>query len=998
MAETPNNHVTTTQDTGLRFDFTPSSTNYHNHRQSHNPSKLPTFRFADLRKEKLALPPLLTPDQTQSLNLNLNLNLNQSQDQNHPVPPSFVSPGTDPSAEALDATQKQSTPTTAPHNNRVRVSPELSSAAIDAEPPNSAADASPEPSPDRSRALTFQTSSKTTTSATHPGNPKRSTSLDSTLALAIARNPAASESTTTIVPARSQQRRAPSYSESTSATKDERQSHDSLAATPVDDVTKEWAQGQRELLLPKSIQRTDSNEKRSSVARRPPISFRPPAAPSTSSGVTASIPPIRSFRSSGDRKSLGLDMNLRSPTNYDDRFGDPNHRDRTLRALEGRQDDEPSRFTPPDSAVDRLDDDSGDIFLRMAREEPEPPSAVSRIVRSNHRRPLSSVIPSYQPMSPPQVSRRLSDQATVKSRTAGDDQSSERLARPFTFRGATGDKATEDTKPRAFGLRASPLTPRSLTFQDGTPESSSAYSRRRQSITDGGSALPSRMSSMKQPAGSAYNQGRLYNSSPLVPKSTDPPKPDNHQGDHHTESSASTAAPSTVWDELEDLKSRMRRLELTGKLPPTSGAAISHATDERPPTATTNATTMSASPKRGSGSNAPQADAASTVSSVTQKEGQPLLRSAITKSRPFLAPDVYSALESAANDAMNLSTMIGTIGQPGPVSSAASNVGGSAVTDRQLRRKAESICRNLTELCLALSENAAQIKPQESRAPAPKEEPTSPTITRFSGIAAQRRPSAALVDRSPASAAVSPRAMTRLEERRNSMLLSSALPSPSTRLTYQMPPTPTEGTGRRTSLLIPRTRRAGTEDPEEQAGRKSSLLLRTRRAGTEEPEEAPGRRSSALLRTRRGTVDQEDEDSTFRFRAPSRAVTELTSPRVPVARDFRPEVALPSIETTSMGSSALPRRRQTTSTQNTRLVQPSAPSSLTARRYIERTTPDRESNTNNVAQKLAEDRGQRQFTLSNNSMLSRSGSLSKRTNRDSTLTNSSMMAQTGSYR
>jgi len=77
--------------------------------------------------------------------------------------------------------------------------------------------------------------------------------------------------------------------------------------------------------------------------------------------------------------------------------------------------------------------------------------------------------------------------------------------------------------------------------------------------------------------------------------------PETPRAAEGTESTVSTTAPSTVWDELEDLKSRIHRLELTGKLPATSGAAMSHASNERPATATTTVTTMSSSPKRGRG-------------------------------------------------------------------------------------------------------------------------------------------------------------------------------------------------------------------------------------------------------------------------------------------------------------------------------------------------------------------------------------------------------------
>jgi hypothetical protein len=52
-----------------------------------------------------------------------------------------------------------------------------------------------------------------------------------------------------------------------------------------------------------------------------------------------------------------------------DGSSDPNHRDRTLRTLEGRTDDDYAHITPPDSAVATPDDNTADIFMRIARED-----------------------------------------------------------------------------------------------------------------------------------------------------------------------------------------------------------------------------------------------------------------------------------------------------------------------------------------------------------------------------------------------------------------------------------------------------------------------------------------------------------------------------------------------------------------------------------------------------------------------------------------------------
>ncbi|ETS80648.1 hypothetical protein PFICI_08177 [Pestalotiopsis fici W106-1] len=1006
-------HKINTTTTGSK-----TNNNFHAHRQSHNPSKLPTFRFADLRKQSLAHPSLLTQSQG--------------------IPPSPVSPRTDPTRQDSDLpaaakSQQQQPPKTAqqsnipastrrgsPQGHRQRTSIRRGPVSPGPLSPTSIASlqhvvasssASSDTSSGRSRTATLLSPRKSASvSATRPVNSRRPISLGSSFSPSkTSDSPSASDSATTIVLAQPQQPRASSSSRRASAS----EPHPPPAGSPeesLENATVESTLGQKE--LSNSVQKTSTHAKKGSIAaRRPPVSYsRRSAAPApakVTKGASTKIPPIRSFRTSGDRQTLGIDTNLYSPTKHDDQTGDSDHHDRTLKALEGRQDDGNYGMTPPDSALEQHDaDDSGDVFLNMAREEPDPQPTPSRVIRSAHRRPLSSAIPPYQPMSPTQASRRMSDLESARSKSREEGQLAERPARALTFRSSlTGGNTSEIKNSNS---KASPITPRTLTFQEPLTEStSSSYGRRRQSNADSTSAaLPSRMSSLKQPVGSTYSSSRTYNSSPLAPKLMDTQKPDAQVGDHQTESSNSTAAPSTVWDEIDDIRSRIQRLELTGKLPPTSGAAMSRASEERPPTATTNATTMSASPKRNGGDPTPQTDAVSVVSSsYGNKECPPLLQSAMNKSKALLPPEIYNALEGAASDAITLTAMIGRIGEPGPISSAASSVGGTAITDRQLRRKAESICRNLTELCLALSENVPQAKlPQD--VPMPSLETGlagSPMISRFSGGAASRRSSTILTDRSPVTAAVSsPRAMSRLEERRSSMLFSSAVPSPSSRYSSQTPVTPTEIAGRRTSLLVPRSRRAGTEEPEEAGsgisgisghGRKSSLLLRTRRGGTEEAEEQAGRRSS-LLRTRRTVYDEEDDRSP-RIRSVSRTATDFTGPRPPVAQEFNPQIPMASIESASLSASPMQRRRLGLSSINTR-IQPTTNSSLATRRYMDRTTPDYESS--NLAEKLAEERGQRSFSGPQSSGLpSRNSSLQRRL-RESVLTSSTATGQAAGYR
>jgi hypothetical protein len=343
----------------------------HAHRQSHNSSKLPAYRFADLNKESIAIPSLLQHQQQQ-------------------IPPSPVSPDLDRQPETHPNTVNQFTPPTA-HSHLL--SPETTQSHNhnhDIVPPDPLSE---NLDPVKSRASTFQTQSAPSPQTSSSPYVKRSVSLDSTTIrpnTAGVRSP--SESTETIVTVL--QRRSPT-SPITPLGQD---TDTACSGLPAEATTREAPSGQRELLLPKSLQRTASDDKRTSVSRRPPVSYKPRTS-SSGSVVTASIPPIRSFRSSGERRSLVLDMNLRSARNYDggDDYGDSNHRDRTLRALEGRRGDEVMQWTPPDSAGERPDgDDSGDLFLKIAREDSSQRTVDNaRTYADNPSAIVSGVLPFY---------------------------------------------------------------------------------------------------------------------------------------------------------------------------------------------------------------------------------------------------------------------------------------------------------------------------------------------------------------------------------------------------------------------------------------------------------------------------------------------------------------------------------------------------------------------------------------------------------------------------
>ncbi|KAL4873331.1 hypothetical protein BDV12DRAFT_100521 [Aspergillus spectabilis] len=238
-----------------------------------------------------------------------------------------------------------------------------------------------------------------------------------------------------------------------------------------------------------------------------------------------------------------------------------------------------------------------------------------------------------------------------------------------------------------------------------------------------------------------------------------------------TESTLSTTAPSTVWDELEDLKSRIKKLELTGKLPPSSQEAITSASGERPRTATTTVTTMSSSPRHRRTSVSGESDTITIPNLV-----HPLLQSALVKVSSVVNKDVYTALEATATDAMALSQLLATGKTP---SGGVSVVNGYGSSERHSRRKADSVCRSLTELCLALSDeqHSKQQSPsgdaafRMSQSNGTDEGTITPTVSYRKSMS--QEPEELVARRQSA-----PRATSRLEARRASLANHSDRPLP----------------------------------------------------------------------------------------------------------------------------------------------------------------------------------------------------------------------------
>lgn len=505
--------------------------------------------------------------------------------------------------------------------------------------------------------------------------------------------------------------------------------------------------------------------------------------------------------------------------------------------------------------------------------------------------------------------------------------------------------------------RPPPLSSRSPVYHDNSDNY--RHTRRRSSVTESTPPISGRGQSYKTGAVHNYST-KAYNSSPLV-RSFDlpPPQPQEPQnGVEGTESTASTTAPSTVWDELDELKSRINRLEITGKLPSTSGAAVTKMSDERPATANTTVTTASISPKR---QVHVHTDEAASVS--TPRDAYPILQNALANCKLNLSPEVYQALDCVAQDALGLSSAMGH----GPIPSGASTIGsGSTAADRQLRRKADSVCRSLAELCITLNDDAAyraSTSQQQAQAFAPGT-PSTPTLPKSlsSGLPVSRRSS--VVESNIPLSHTSPRVMSRFEERRSSLLYASG-PPVSLHSNPNVPLPNENGLGRHSSLLVSRTRQVRQEDPED--GRES-VLSRTRRAMTEEPED--GRKSAYFVRSRRGTAEDMDQPLS---RSPTRrTVTMAYQP----ANEHAVDMDGPDRqETSSVVSSAASRRRLVSELHASRLAGPSGLSPATpTRKYLERSVSTREG-----AGTPTIDRLSRHLSMHN-----RPGS-QPRTNRDSML-------------
>jgi hypothetical protein len=341
---------------------------------------------------------------------------------------------------------------------------------------------------------------------------------------------------------------------------------------------------------------------------------------------------------------------------------------------------------------------------------------------------------------------------------------------------------------------------------------------------------------------SSYRPSRLNNSSVRdfdSVSNTGSPLEQRHSSiADGAESVVSTSAQSTVWDELHELKSRIHKMELNDM-----GGTMSNGSGERPRTATTTVTTMSSSPRH------PFKSGLSPSESVIGGPGaanmHPLLHQALARCKTLLNPALHRSLELAASDALEM-VVIASNGAPqqGSMYSSASVVSGMAV-DRQLKRKADNICRNLTDLCIALCAGKLDL-------------PNTPSQTQPNGLRRDSRDMTATSDTHDNT--------SRTYSRHASLEPESfdhARPSPSRALNRVE--------ARRTSLM---STGAGGNSPRDVDSRNSP----SNAGSTPAPQviaKLP-RTGTSLLRTRRRATQEEEEDETA-SRPPSRATTEVGS-------------------------------------------------------------------------------------------------------------------------
>jgi hypothetical protein len=364
---------------------------------------------------------------------------------------------------------------------------------------------------------------------------------------------------------------------------------------------------------------------------------------------------------------------------------------------------------------------------------------------------------------------------------------------------------------------------------------------------------------------------------------------------------------SAVWDEMPDAKSHLHRLDQSRTFQ-SSGGTGSNGSGERPRTATTTVTTVSSSPKVALGSKLGIADP--KLGGPEASNIHPLLHQSLDRCKPILNPTLYRALSNAASDALEMAAS-SRGGGNGSVYANSSATGGIA-SDRQLRRRADNLCRNLTDLCIALIESSPESanrasalanRRQSRELSAPPQIPEARSVySRQASVEPGER------ERRPTPS----RALERVEARRAS-LMSTSTPG---------------GSPRETSFPAQR-KTQHLEAPQSSPLAPSAALPPSTPSSLLAPSSML-RSGTSMLRSHRMAAAEEDDDSSLR--PPSRATTEIGTLR---KRSGRLSVGLSRADYAYTSQHPLPQssalRRVTGGTMSSPLAPLSAASSVVSR-------------------------------------------------------------------
>ena len=370
-----------------------------------------------------------------------------------------------------------------------------------------------------------------------------------------------------------------------------------------------------------------------------------------------------------------------------------------------QDDDEDRTLTLKDTETEQEGDDTissqEDIFLNLAKQDTAKPS-ISELPKGRRR---SIIDPGTRKQSGTSTSRPHSSGKLFPNESSRTDQHSSPRWQSFRR-----DLRTDSTpfshnnspRDRTYAASAHPLEQGLRHGRASFEPKTSFVPRTRRGSEQGDSpALPSYYDGGRPGRFQEPSNG-LYNSSPLTHYATINARRSNRVSNsfdaNETGSTISTNAPS-VWDELNDMKARIEDIQASQPMmPQSSQQAINNSVfsqqQRRPHTASTTMTTISSSPKHKLAKNNQKSDPSpesSLLAGSIDPNIHPLLHTALANANAVVPSDTYRYLESSVTDALRLVILTRDIKNPSP-------------SDRQIRRKANNLCRSLTELCISLSD------------------------------------------------------------------------------------------------------------------------------------------------------------------------------------------------------------------------------------------------------------------------------------------------------